>query len=211
MIEFREDLTEDVIALSFDDGPGSWTIPILALLAEHDVTATFFVCGDSIPGREEILKRCAAEGHEIGNHTTTHANLQGLDEAGIRDELEQANGRIESVIGVAPRLFRPPYFANSGAVEFVSQELGFGEPVGAAVYTNDWNEPDFQVIAATITGGCCRGMIVDLHDGRPPHEPFGPGFTPGSRQPTRDALATILPWLADRGLRATTVSELLAL
>jgi peptidoglycan-N-acetylglucosamine deacetylase len=132
VIELREGLTEDVIASSFDDGPGPWTIPILDLLADYGVTATFFVCGDSIPGREEILKRCAADGHEIGNHTTTHPDLRTLDEGVIRNELELAGERIELVLGVAPRVFRPPYFGSSDAVELVSRELGFGEPTPVA-------------------------------------------------------------------------------
>lgn len=188
---------------------------MLDLLAEHGARATFFVCGDSIVGREEILERCVDKGHEIGNHTTTHKPLDLLNDAAVRDEIAPTNERVAAVIGVAPRVFRPPLFQTSRSVEWVSRELGLGDPVGARIYTDDWNQPPPAAIAGAIFRACkelgTRGQIIDLHDGRPPHEPLWPGHSPNSRQSSVDALAIILPWLEAQGLRIVTVSELLAM
>lgn len=212
MVVARNDLEKDVIALSFDDGPGFWTEPILDALAEYEVRATFFVCGDSIPGREDVLLRCASRGHEIGNHTTTHPiGLQSFSEEDVRGELETTNRRIEDATGLAPRLFRPPYFRSGPVIEHVSQMLGLGRPIGARAWTDDWVRPDPIAIADQIQSRCRRGEIVDLHDGRPPHEPLGPPNSPESRQATLDALRLLLPWFRTQGLRLLPVSDFLAL
>jgi peptidoglycan/xylan/chitin deacetylase (PgdA/CDA1 family) len=44
-LEDRHDIGEDIVALTFDDGPSPWTGPILDLLAAHDGHATFFALG----------------------------------------------------------------------------------------------------------------------------------------------------------------------
>ena len=56
------------IALTFDDGPSQWTPAILDLLAAAGARATFFVLGQAIDGREDLLRRIASEDHELGNH-----------------------------------------------------------------------------------------------------------------------------------------------
>ena len=67
---------EKQIALSFDDGPNpEFTPQVLALLAEYNATATFFVIGKNIPGNENILKQIDEAGHSIGNHSYTHSKL----------------------------------------------------------------------------------------------------------------------------------------
>ena len=58
------------VAISFDDGPHKTYTPLLLDgLKERDVKATFFLIGENISGKEEIVRRMAEEGHLIGNHT----------------------------------------------------------------------------------------------------------------------------------------------
>src|SRR5258706_16269960 len=58
-----------VIALTFDDGPGKFTIPILELLKQHNIRATFFMEGSQVEEYPEIARQVVEAGHEVGNHT----------------------------------------------------------------------------------------------------------------------------------------------
>ena len=54
------------VALTFDDGPrADTTARLLDGLLERGAAATFFVIGEQIPGNEDLLRRMAAEGHQI--------------------------------------------------------------------------------------------------------------------------------------------------
>ena len=64
------------IALTFDDGPSAqWTRGILAYLHGQRVPATFFTIGSQAAQFPDIVRREAAEGFEIGDHTLTHTAL----------------------------------------------------------------------------------------------------------------------------------------
>jgi peptidoglycan/xylan/chitin deacetylase (PgdA/CDA1 family) len=66
--------------MTFDDGPHATLTPkLLDLLAQKKIKATFFVLGENAQRHPEILKRAVAEGHEIGNHSWSHPNLDPLD------------------------------------------------------------------------------------------------------------------------------------
>ena len=203
----RRDVEAPLVALTFDDGPSVWTEQILDLLAGSGGRATFFVCGAAIEGREATLWRCLAEGHEVANHTHTHPELRELDRAAVFAELDSASAAIESVIGTRPVHFRPPYFESSPDIEFVSRELGLGEPIGADAWTSDWDQDPADQMLAAITATCRAGSIIDLHDAVPPQDRAP---TPPTRDESVRTVALLLPWLAERGLASVTVSELLA-
>jgi peptidoglycan/xylan/chitin deacetylase (PgdA/CDA1 family) len=203
----RRDVDAPLVALSFDDGPSQWTEQILDLLAPSGARATFFVCGVAIAGREDTLRRCVAEGHELANHTHTHPELRDLDRAGIVAELDAASSAIESVVGTRPVHFRPPYFESSPDIEAVSGELGLGEPIGADAWTSDWDQNPAEQMLAAITASCRAGSIIDLHDAIPPQDRAP---TPPTRDETVRTVGLLLSWFAERGLQAVTVSELLA-
>jgi len=203
----HRDVEAPLVALTFDDGPSVWTEQILDLLAGSGARATFFVCGAAIEGREATLWRCLAEGHEVANHTHTHPELRELDRAAVFAELDSASAAIESVIGTRPVHFRPPYFESSPDIEFVSRELGLGEPIGADAWTSDWDQDPADQMLAAITATCRAGSIIDLHDAVPPQDRAP---TPPTRDESVRTVALLLPWLAERGLASVTVSELLA-
>ena len=203
----RREVEAPLVALTFDDGPSVWTEQILDLLAASGGRATFFVCGAAIEGREATLWRCLAEGHEVANHTHTHPELRELDRAAVFAELDSASAAIESVIGTRPVHFRPPYFESSPDIEFVSRELGLGEPIGADAWTSDWDQDPADQMLAAITATCRAGSIIDLHDAVPPQDRAP---TPPTRDESVRTVALLLPWLAERGLASVTVSELLA-
>jgi len=206
MIDRRQETGAPLVALSFDDGPSVWTEQILDLLAARGARATFFVCGAAIETREDTLRRCVAEDHEVANHTFSHPVLRDLGRDAIARELDRTNAAIESVTGARPRWFRPPYFESSPEIEAVSRDLGLGEPVGADAWTEDWNQDPAETIVAAITSTCRAGSIIDLHDAIPPQDRAP---TPPARDETVRAVSLLLDWLAAQQLRSVTVSELL--
>ena len=73
---------EPYIAMTFDDGPHPTNTPrLLDILRERNIKATFYVIGDNSKRYPEILQRMIREGHEIGNHTMSHAYLTKLSDA----------------------------------------------------------------------------------------------------------------------------------
>jgi peptidoglycan/xylan/chitin deacetylase (PgdA/CDA1 family) len=115
------------ILLTFDDGPHqSLTPKLLDELAKHDIKALFFVLGQALETAkgQEIIKRAAAEGHAIGNHTYSHSDLTKLTPEQVRDEIV----RTEHLIGDASRgikVLRPPYGAHNAVVDAVVKDLGY--------------------------------------------------------------------------------------
>ena len=67
------------LALTFDDGPHPYyTEQLLDGLADRGIKATFFLLGENIEGREDIIRRMHEEGHLIGNHTFYHVDVNSL-------------------------------------------------------------------------------------------------------------------------------------
>lgn len=101
---------EKVIYLTFDDGPSNIvTNRILDILKEKEVKATFFVVGNKIQGREEILKRINAEGHSIGLHTYTHKyrKIYSTQENFIK-EMDETAEEVNKILGYSPKAIRFP-------------------------------------------------------------------------------------------------------
>ncbi len=97
------------IALTFDDGPEpDQTIPLLDLLKEHDIPATFFVIGEKAERHRELIERMVAEGHDIGNHTYTHSEPSETSTQMLIDEVRRTRDLIEEISNRPCTLMRPP-------------------------------------------------------------------------------------------------------
>jgi cellulose synthase/poly-beta-1,6-N-acetylglucosamine synthase-like glycosyltransferase/peptidoglycan/xylan/chitin deacetylase (PgdA/CDA1 family)/spore germination protein YaaH len=102
------------VALTFDDGPDTrWTPMILDTLRSRGVKATFFVIGQNVDTHLRLLQREFDEGHEIGNHTYTHPNMELEGERRARIELDATSSLIETAIDRRVAFFRPPYFGDA--------------------------------------------------------------------------------------------------
>ena len=99
-----------LVALTFDDGPRrSTTGPLLDGLALREVPATFFLVGNRIPGNEELVRRMAAEGHQIGIHTYDHVELKGLSRRDFDLQVGKTRALIAELAGEGNYWLRPPY------------------------------------------------------------------------------------------------------
>ena len=104
------------VVLTFDDGPSKWTEEILDVLAARKVKATFFLVGARAADRPDLVRRMYAEGHEVGVHTFTHANLANVSPRRLQLELDQTQLAIAAAIGQTTNLLRLPYSSKPEAV-----------------------------------------------------------------------------------------------
>lgn len=191
------------VALTFDDGPDPrFTPAILDVLAKEHVPASFFVIGNQAAAAPALVRRAFREGHEIGNHTFTHPNVDAVGELRLRVELESTSQLIESLIGRRPLMYRPPSLADieprtpSGAAAFArAGSLGY-LVVDADVDPRDWEKPTAQQLVAETLDQVDRGGVILLHDGG------------GDRSTTVQALPAIINGLRARGLEFVPLSEL---
>ncbi|MCQ9185861.1 polysaccharide deacetylase family protein, partial [Streptomyces sp. IBSBF 2953] len=179
------------MVLTFDDGPDPrYTPHILDTLAEYDVRAMFFVCGEMAVDNQDLLARMADEGHIVGNHTWSHPLLTRLTRRQIHSEMSRTSDVIEEGYGERPRWFRAPYGAwNRAAFQFGS-EMGM-EPLAWTVDTLDWTTPGARVIVDRVEKGAASGVVVLSHDAG------------GDRSQSVRALRGYLPHLLDSGYHIT--------
>jgi peptidoglycan-N-acetylglucosamine deacetylase len=159
------------LALTFDDGPNpKWTPRLLDALAERDVKATFFMLGSRAQMEPELVRRIAAEGHLIGNHSWSHPNLAMTAAGRVRDELARTSDTLEQITGGPVRYFRPPFGARRPAVFRIAKSLGLSVVLWNAM-TSDWSASSADWIAERLTGKIDqldrRGWAANvvLHDG----------------------------------------------
>src|SRR5579862_2068352 len=204
------------LAFSFDDGPDArWTPQILDILKQKKVPATFFTIGDEADAQPQLIRREYAEGHEIGNHTYTHPDMDQISKAQIQLELNLTQRLLESNLGVKTLLFRPPYgidhqpeTASEIALLPIPQSMGY-IIVGARIDPHDWGEvgdqpppPTNEIVTRVIDQAQAQlkgeqGNIILMHDGG------------GDRSHTVEALPQIIDGLRAKGFEFVKVSDLL--
>ncbi|SDN70619.1 polysaccharide deacetylase family protein [Streptomyces wuyuanensis] len=183
------------IALTFDAGPGKHTPELLDTLKEKKVHATFFLLGKNhVLKHPDVVRRIAAEGHEVANHTWSHRRLDELDTDEIRNELSRTQEAIAKITGLRPTLMRPPQGRTNDDVTQVSRELGLAQILWSAT-AKDYSTTDSELIKSRILDQAGRDGIILLHDIYDGTVPAVPG---------------IIDELKKRGYTFVTVPELLA-
>jgi peptidoglycan/xylan/chitin deacetylase (PgdA/CDA1 family) len=191
---------ERAVALTFDDGPTPVYAPrILALLREQGVRATFFVTGRELQDHPELGGAIVTGGHELGNHTYSHARMVGVSPAFVRDEIERTDALIRATGYQGPIHVRSPYckklfvfpwvLARAGRKNITFDVEPDSDPVVAA---------DAAKITAHVLARARPGSIILIHAMYPSG---GPGLA---------ALPGVVEGLKERSYRFVTVSELLA-
>src|SRR5213596_2360317 len=102
---YHGDRRQPALALTFDDGPSETTPKLLDALDKFHVKATFFMCGANVRRCPDIARDVAARGHEIGNHTDSHARLDFKSSAFIFGEMATAQTIIRDFTGAVPKWF----------------------------------------------------------------------------------------------------------
>ena len=98
------------VAIVFDDGPKPADAePLLALLAQEKIHVTFSLVGVNVDANPETAKKIAAAGHEIANHSQTHAHPRDLKDDALDQEVAVPQKKLTSILGYAPRWYWPPF------------------------------------------------------------------------------------------------------
>jgi peptidoglycan/xylan/chitin deacetylase (PgdA/CDA1 family) len=184
------------VALTFDDGPGPYTLRLVAELNRLKAHATFFVVGNQ---EQYFSAGTAAEvdsGDAIGDHTETHPMMAQLSPHDQYNELFEQMAQVEVIGAKRPRLFRPPY-GSFDATTFRELHHLHLLMVLWSVDTGDYTLPGAQVIAQRALAGARPGAIILMHDAG------------GDRSQTIAALPAIVAALRRRGLQPVTVPQLL--
>lgn len=114
---WRAETDRKVIALTFDDGPGdTLTRPLLEVLREQQVPATFCLVGRETTTRRDLVKQQLADGHELANHSWSHPDLSLLSPDELSTELDRTDQLFCELTGTRPRFIRPPFGRVSGAL-----------------------------------------------------------------------------------------------
>ncbi|WP_369053868.1 polysaccharide deacetylase family protein [Kineococcus terrestris] len=180
------------VSLTFDDGPnGADTLRLLDVLREHRVKATFCLWGDHVRQYPDIVRRIAADGHTLCNHTMRHGFLGAEDPEAIRAELRETSALIREVVpGAKIPFFRAPYgdWGADQRVARVAAEEGM-QPLGWRFVITDWEPATAEELAQRVRDQLTPGAVALMHDGG------------GDRRPTVDAVATLIPELKADGWR----------
>ena len=181
------------IALTFDDGPsGAYSMRLLDGLKARGAHATFFLCQYRISTFPQSMDRYLAEGHEIGNHSATHATLTACSSSALAAELDNTNAALRSWTGVTPTLMRPPGGAYNNTVLSALKARGMS-CVLWSVDSQDWLLRDRTKILNHVLPEIGDGDIVLFHD---------------MSNVSVDTALELIDTLQAQGYRFVTVSEL---
>jgi peptidoglycan/xylan/chitin deacetylase (PgdA/CDA1 family) len=182
-------LRDHEVVLTFDDGPWPHNTPeVLAALAAQCTKATFFPIGKHALWHPEILKQVAAQGHTVGSHTWSHANLTKKTAEEAKDEIERGISAVHAALGgPEASFFRFP------ALQHPPEMIKYLAERNIAIFSTDIDSFDFKwrksgklvphVMGKLATRG--KGIIL-MHD---------------FQRATADDLAALLAELKSKGFK----------
>ncbi len=187
---------EKLVALTFDDGPSTYTDSILEILKNNNVKATFFMLGENAKAMPDQVKHVRDAGHQIASHTMHHDDLVTLDKQKFLSEITDAFAALEAAGAPPTTAIRPPY----GSLNMKCWLEGEGKFAYSFLWTKDsldWKRPGVETIVNNCTSDNSPGDIILLHDGG------------GDRSQDVQALPQIIANLKGKGYRFVTLTELM--
>ena len=185
---------QKLAALTFDDGPSTYSDQILDTLKRHGAKATFFVNGYKVNTYAEQIRRMVAEGHQIANHTYNHPYLAKSSAAVIRQEVTSTAAALTTVTGLTGTgetgfYLRPPYGSYNSSVAATT-----GVPViWCTVDSGDWKYQDANRLVRYTSSVLKDGDIVVMHE---------------THKSTAQGLGRLLDQLQAQGFELVTVEDL---
>lgn len=151
------------ISLTFDIASGSSNIEtILDVLDKYNVKASFFLVGNWVDENEKIVKEISERGHDIGNHSNSHANMKEISESDLKNELNTTSSKIESITGEKTTMYRPPFGEFDNKSLKVCEDLGY-TVVNWDIDSFDWKEIGPNFVTEKVLKGVKPGSIVLFH------------------------------------------------
>lgn len=167
---FQIQTREKIIALTIDDAPSPYTREILEVLNQNDVTATFFVIGNQVPGNEAILADIVRAGHELGNHAMHDEPSISLSSETLTQEIQQVDAIIQHAYQQGGRertshYFRPGSGVFSERILAIAEKAGYHTILGS-IYPHDPFISHWRVNAWHILSSLRQGAVIICHDRR---------------------------------------------
>lgn len=185
---------EKVVSISFDAAWGNeQTTTLLDILDKYQVKSTFFLVGQWVDNYPDSVKEIAARGHDIGNHSNTHAHMSQISDTEMIDEISQCNDKIKALTGNDTTLFRAPYGEYNNAVVAAVNSLNM-YCVQWDVDSLDWKDPTPQEMVERIKTKISPGSIILMHNGA---------------TNTPEALPMILEEILSQGYKIVPISQIL--
>ncbi len=187
--------TEDKkISITFD---AAWSAEdtdlLIDILGKHNAKATFFVVGDWVEKNPDAVKKLYKAGHEIGNHSDTHASFSRIGYEEIQTEILECNKKIKAITGHSTKLVRAPSGDYNNQSINASGELDM-MMIQWDVDSLDWKLLSVEEMYNRVTEKTKNGSILLFHNGV---------------ENTPEALDKILTKLEKDGYEFVTVSELI--
>lgn len=153
-----------LVAITFDDGPSSFTKEVLDILDKHNAKATFFCVGKNVESNPELFKSIIEKGHLVGNHTYSHSNNIGFSKTQtVRTEIEKNDAIIEKYSGSKPKYYRPPFGVTNPRIARALNKTKH-IVIGWNIRSLDTSIQDETKIYNRIVRQIRPGSIILLHD-----------------------------------------------
>ncbi len=187
---------EKRIALSFDAAWGAEDFNrIIEILDKHRIKVTFFMTGEWVEKYPECVKTLVEKGHDLGNHSNTHADFTKISKEKQIAEIKEVHKKVKELTGYEMELFRPPYGAYNNLSIRTCYELGY-YPIQWNVDSLDWKDYSAQQIINKV----CK------------HKQLGPGaiiLCHNGAKYTADALDEMISNLKEQGYEFVPISQLI--
>lgn len=158
------DTDQPYMSISFDCAYDETnTDALLALLDELNIKATFFMTGYFLRTYPEHAKKICDAGHEIGCHSMSHPHLLEIGMDLRFKEVRQNAQLVRDLLGVNPRLFRPPFGEFDVTVSAPARSEGM-QVCMWSIDSHDWDWAyERQDVLRRITKNVGPGTIILFH------------------------------------------------
>lgn len=177
-----------MVALTYDNGPGTQTSSILDTLEANDAHATFFVLGSNLTGADSILNRMKNIGCQIGNHSYDNTAFSSLSNKQIKKEISATNKLIKKATGHGTSIARTP----EGSCDENTAKIMKRAVIGCTLDSKD-QENNRDATVERILENVNPGDVILLHD---------------SVSSSGKTAALLIPALKEMGYELVTVEEM---
>ncbi|MEK5058776.1 hypothetical protein BK126_02305 [Paenibacillus sp. FSL H7-0326] len=170
-----------------------YIVPMLDILDEYKIRATFFLDGSWLKKNEQMAKEIQKRGHELENHAYSHPNMSQLTTERATLEISKTKSLLKEMLGVENKWFAPP----SGDYDQETVELARQQGLKTVLWTIDtvdWKKPSPDSVVAKITKGVEPGSLILMH---PTASSAG-------------AMRGMIEGITKKGIKLGTVSETLS-